>query len=153
MKNKYEESTLIPQSHLTEVLEEDAKMDSQKINSAGGKCAPIRTDKDKPEWFFVPLVFGFVLGVCCFFILLNFIRSVKCEKPLVERDEVKVTMRHTIQPAFNIGNFFLGSHSQVSNVEVTGAARLYRAASVWTAGLGDLVAKHLVADDLTTCAV
>ena len=24
------------------------------------------------------------------------------------------------------------------NVEVTGAARLYRAASVWTAGLGDL---------------
>ncbi len=26
--------------------------------------------------------------------------------------------------------------SKCSNVEVTGAARLYRAASVWTAGLG-----------------
>lgn len=114
---------------MTEGLEDDAKMDSQKINSAGGKYAPSRTDKDKPEWFFVPLVFGFVLGVCCFFILLNFIRSVKCEKPLVERDEVKVTMRHTIQPAFNIGNFFLGSHSQVSNAEGNSAGACARPVS------------------------
>jgi|GEM_PF-6439650 hypothetical protein len=28
------------------------------------------------------------------------------------------------------------------NVEVTGAARLYRAASVWTAGLGDFYATN-----------
>ena len=48
-----------------------------------------------------------------------------CAKAIAQKLKIK-----------NARNAFIVEIAWLPNVEVTGAARLYRAASVWTAGLG-----------------
>jgi hypothetical protein len=45
-------------------------------------------------------------------------------------NDIGIMLRHDFETNFHI------SPLRMANVEVTGAARLYRSAPVWTAGLG-----------------